>query len=72
MKPWGPRPASATKNVGLGKSTTKATTAHLSMFAVLLSLIARIATGTMYVAVDHSIYQPDNLSQHPKDGEQAS
>ena len=71
MKPWGPRPASPTKT-SLWQTTTKATTAHLSMFAVLLSLIARIATGTMYVAVDHSIYQPDNLSQHPRDGEQAS
>ena len=36
------------------------------------SLIARIATGTTYVAVDHSIYQPDNLWQHAKDDEQAS
>jgi len=73
MNPWGARRGlSATKNVTLCKSTTRATTIHLSTFTLFQSLIARIATGTTYVAVDHSIYQPDNLWQHAKDDEQAS
>jgi len=63
--------AGASKKVTLGKSTTKGATTP-SMFAILQSLITRIATGTIYVAVDRSIYQPDTLWQRAKDDEQAS
>ena len=71
MKPWGPRPASPTK--------TSLWANHDESYDGPPFHVRRLAEShredrhwTMYVAVDHSIYQPDNLSQHAKDGEQAS